>query len=882
MNRFLMLGALLSSSCTLLFLPRCGDGFTHLTEDCDDNNDISGDGCENDCTLTPPICGDGTTNGSEACDDGNNIDGDGCSAACVIELCGDGEQTPNEECDDGNQNNNDDCIDTCLNAACGDEFVQTNIEACDDGNTEGGDGCAADCAKLEVCGDNIVDVGEQCDEDNAIEGDGCDSNCTFTRCQNGIFTNELCIDAPQVLETASQPRSAATGDINGDGLLDLVVTNFLSDRVSVFFKDSRGFFVFEREISVGQGPIGVALGDLDADEDLDIVVANSASDNISFITNLGGGNLSSAIQFIVNGAPDSVLLDHFDTDGQLDIAVTGSTGVVNIILRGPNNQIIFPATQVAAQAGTREITAGDFDGDGDLDLAVANQAASSISILSNNGAGAFTATNRALQANGANANPSGITSADLDGDQDIDLLTSNASPGSFTVSVLSNDGLGGFGEQSDVLGALGPLSSAIGDINGDGRVDIVTANQGSNSINTALQQPNGSFVLGSISVVGQAPAGLVLEDLDRDDVLDVAVVLSGEDQVLVMPSLKLTPLFDTGSAPSLATMTDIEGDGDQDIVIVNTDSAARVLLGDNTGSFSLGQFLETGANTFGIIAGNFTNDDNTDVMIANFGNLKDPGGLRLYSGLGGGLLDDPAIVFSEDGFDFIVADDFDGDDIPELAVTNFANNTVIVLKQDDLNNQYEFLREIQNVGGEPFFLASGDFNNDSNVDLIASNFTPNTITLLSGDGTGNFVVGTPINVGTTPQSIAVADFNDDGLSDLAVACAGELFLFRGSSGGLQQHAVLPVDNSLGAVTFADMNGDNQIDVLASNEGANPEPGNMRIFLQKNNATFDPPVIYRTALNSQYILAGDLNNDSLPDAVTTQRDSRGINLFLSAP
>ena len=146
----------------------CGDGIVGAGEQCDDGNDVNGDGCENDCTLTPPpapFCGDGNVDAGEQCDDGNNVDGDGCENDCTLTpppapFCGDGNVDAGEQCDDGN-----------------------NVD---------GDGCEADCTltppPAPFCGDGNVDAGEQCDDGNDVNGDGCENDCTLSvtgECNDG-------------------------------------------------------------------------------------------------------------------------------------------------------------------------------------------------------------------------------------------------------------------------------------------------------------------------------------------------------------------------------------------------------------------------------------------------------------------------------------------------------------------------------------------------------------------------------------------------------------------------------------------------------------------------------------------------------------------------
>jgi large repetitive protein len=136
----------------------CGDGTVDASngEECDDGNNVDGDGCTNDCKgeQPAPVCGDSTVDDGEECDDGNTANGDGCDENCMDEVvpdpvCGDGNLDDGEECDDGNTANGDGCDENCM-----DEVIATPI-----------------------CGDSNVDDGEECDDGNTANGDGCDENC---------------------------------------------------------------------------------------------------------------------------------------------------------------------------------------------------------------------------------------------------------------------------------------------------------------------------------------------------------------------------------------------------------------------------------------------------------------------------------------------------------------------------------------------------------------------------------------------------------------------------------------------------------------------------------------------------------------------------------
>jgi cysteine-rich repeat protein len=217
---------------------RCGDGLVNqVQEQCDDGNNISGDGCSAACQIElPPECGNDQVEAGEECDDGlanSDTESDACRTNCQRAHCSDGVGDTGEACDDGNLIDGDGCDSNCTNTACGNNIVTPETgEACDDGNTDDGDGCSATC-QIEIgCGDGVLDADgaddiigtaddEGCDDGNLVSGDGCDSNCTNTACGNTIITpgtGEECDDG----NTDSGDGCSATClfELCGNGELD--------------------------------------------------------------------------------------------------------------------------------------------------------------------------------------------------------------------------------------------------------------------------------------------------------------------------------------------------------------------------------------------------------------------------------------------------------------------------------------------------------------------------------------------------------------------------------------------------------------------------------------------------------------------------------------
>ena len=158
----------------------CGDGYHNtLSEQCDDGNELSNDGCVGACLLA--VCGDGHLyEGIETCDDDNLEDTDDCTNACQVAACGDGVIWEDmETCDDQNMEDTDDCTNACQVAACGDGILWGGMETCDDGNMSNNDACPASCAPAS-CGDGFVYTNvEECDDGNNNDNDGCDGSCMW-------------------------------------------------------------------------------------------------------------------------------------------------------------------------------------------------------------------------------------------------------------------------------------------------------------------------------------------------------------------------------------------------------------------------------------------------------------------------------------------------------------------------------------------------------------------------------------------------------------------------------------------------------------------------------------------------------------------------------
>jgi hypothetical protein len=268
------------------------------------------------------------------------------------------------------------------------------------------------------------------------------------------------------------PVAQAVGDFNGDGKADLVVVNQGSNTVGVLLGNGDGSFKPRTDYAVGTTPVGVAVGDFNGDGKEDLIVVNKGAGSLSLL--LGNG--------------DGTFL--------------------------PRTDIALPLTPVA-------VTVGDFNGDAKADLAVAthNTTQDEVTILLGNGSGAFqppvsTVTDTVPFLGGVNlglagGGPSSILSGDFNGDGHTDLVVVNnkdalvataiarfggviataVQPGLGSVSVVLGNGSGTFQAPTTFAVGSGAGSVAVGDFNGDGRLDFAVNNSASNSVSVFTNSP---------------------------------------------------------------------------------------------------------------------------------------------------------------------------------------------------------------------------------------------------------------------------------------------------------------------------------------------------------------------------------------------------------
>jgi hypothetical protein len=376
----------------------------------------------------------------------------------------------------------------------------------------------------------------------------------------------------------------AAGDFNGDGKLDLAVVNNCGDvvgcrtappgTVSILLGDGTGNFTLASSPATGSfTPTFVAVGDFNRDGKLDLAVASYYGATVSILLGDGKGDFSLASSpSSVPGNSSSVAVGDFNRDGNLDLAVsiinTGISGLAIFLGDGKGNFTLV-SSQTTRTPESTSIAVGDFNGDGKLDLAEANLCGNpsmcpgpgSVTILLGSGTGNFTlASSPSTGFFGAIS----VAVGDFNGDGKLDLAVANGN--SATLSVLVGDGTGNFTLSSFAFTGGGLTSVATGDLNGDGKLDLVSADSNGNTASVLLGDGTGKFKLVSSQPTGSSPFSIAVGDFNGDGRLDLATANRGSNTLSILlqfpPGVTLMPAslsfghqkVGTSSAPQIVTL----------------------------------------------------------------------------------------------------------------------------------------------------------------------------------------------------------------------------------------------------------------------------------------------------------------------------------------
>jgi hypothetical protein len=705
--------------------------------------------------------------------------------------------------------------------------------------------------------------------------------------------------------TGNSHEGCATGDIDGDGKIDFVITNsYNPSSVSIFRNTSSAAaisFAPKVDYAADNAPYSVAIGDLNGDGKPDLAIANNGSNLITVYKNTSTpGNISFAgrIDFTVGTNPYSVAIGDLDGDGKADLAVTlqGSSSALSVMKNNSAGGVIsFAAAVVYAPLVAPFIVAiGDLNGDNKPDLAAANSSNNQVVVLKNTSSPGSISFAPQLSFT-VDAYPVCVAISDLDGDGKPDLISSNRS--SNNVSALQNISSGGnisFAAHAEWLVNTDPFYVAAGDLDGDSRPDLVAANSATAFI-SVLQNIIGANIAPAITsfsptsgangtqitILGSNFTGATAVKFggvnafffNVDSATGITAVVgsgaSGDVSVTTSTGTAFKPGFNY-TGPTITSFSPVVGVSGTVVTITGTNLTAATSVkfgGTNALSFIVNSSTSISATVGSGSTGNVT--------------VTTPGGTASLPGF---IYGPPAITsFSPTsgavGSTIII----NGNNFSPATSSNMVFFGAV--KANVVSASASQLTVTVPAGAtyEPIRVSTGN--------LTAYSSLPFSVVFASDNpqlNSASFAQYANYAAGIYPTDVRLCDLNNDGKPDLVTANnnSNTISILKNSTSNNTLSFDPKIDFATGPVpkkiAFGDLDGDGNPDIVVTNFNS----GNASTISVFQNTTsggtisLAPKVDYATGNGSLGLFVTDINIDGKPDIAVSSGNSGFFSVFIN--
>jgi hypothetical protein len=597
----------------------------------------------------------------------------------------------------------------------------------------------------------------------------------------------------------------------------------------------------------------------------------------------------------VGAGPTAMAYGDFNGDGRVDVAVADFNGGSVSILLGTGDGNFQPTVDYPVGSNVAAIAVGDFNRDGHLDLAVTTEAINgTVSIFLGRGDGTFFLSAGYL----AGAYPSAIGVYDFNGDGNVDLAVASlgenlsTSPGFVTILLGRSDGT--FQPQPTIY-TVGSLANAIavGDFNGDGKADLAVGTDGtrpstSSQVSILLGDGTGGFEPGAtLSAPGGAVRSIAILDFNGDSKLDLATLNSSNTLSIFLGNGDGTfanPLSSAvGNGAISVVAADLNGDGRIDVAVANsTDNTVSVLLGNGDGTFQTQITYPVGKVPSGVALVDFNGDGKFDLAVANNGDNT----VQILLGAGDGTFRVYSYTIGPNAVS-IISGDFNRDGIPDLAIgRNDSWTGSIAVLMGDGRDGFTTLPSFIAGGllgpaypGPPGTLVSADFDQDGIPDLAVlcdgAGDNGSSVSFFKGAGDGTFRAINELPFFGPIPAMVLADINGDGIQDLFFSLSPNSYAiptFPDPQGAFSANYVDFPGPEAGPAIAGDFNGDGKTDFLILSAGG----GIPTTMLGDGTGAFQ--IVTNSAIDqASAALTADFNGDGLSDMAAARTDEFQIRL-----
>jgi streptogramin lyase len=698
------------------------------------------------------------------------------------------------------------------------------------------------------------------------------------------FTNQVTFSAGG----GSGPLTLAAGYFNNDTRLDIVIGGGRRQQVAIILGDGNGGFTLPTIYATDTYVTWVAVGDFNQDTNLDMVATLNGVKGIYLFLGNGDGTFSNATKFSTVSTAYFVAVADLNNDTRLDIVVTTNTTDNVRVMLGKGDGTFSGQITYSTYSVSYSVAVGDFNNDNRLDIVVANYGANDIGILLGNGDGTF--SNQTLFSTGSNSNPISVASGDFNRDGRLDIVVANF--GTNNIGVFIGNGDGTFLNQITYPTGSGstPNCVTVSDVNTDGRLDIIVANSGGNTAGILLG--NGDATFGNQTTYSTGansyPSAIIVGDFNQDNRLDTAVVNTQHHTVGVFfgyynsPFTSITTYSTSTVYISYAIASgNFNNDTQLDIVLIfpDTDNIG-ILLGYGNGTFQSQTLYSTGVGSYpsSVTVADFNNDDRLDIAVAN----HDTSNIGIYLGFGNGTFGEQTTysLASLSHPQSITVGDLNNDSRMDVITANYDDDTFGLILFYDNGAFEDEMPYTTRFDCRSYSPAVADFNGDHRLDLILANYYAGNVGVHFGNGDGTFSNETIYlaNPKSTPRALAIGDFNNDTIMDVAVGNTGTQnvgVLIGHRDGTFSNQTLYKANSNPYAIAVGDFNNDNQLDIVTGYYFT----ACIGIYIGLGNGTFSRETTYPAGAGPYCIAVGDFNNDGRLDVVIPNSNDQNIGVLL---